>query len=319
MQFHTYEITNNRYLRLREADSISPEWLTDDIHRWIDITEFQEDELRALLAPLNLHSDIADACSVPHSYPLVINLEQTLFVSIPVQSRGNCLTYLSFLCAPTTLITIQHDDIFYMDNFANYYKSDRRLIVPNTAGLMLELIDAAGKRMVQPFFLLRTKVVAMTEQLEEDASEIDMDHIIGLAREAVQIEIVFQDHQYCLSELQSSRSESLAMETIRPALTALIANTDRGTSAINGLQARIRDLNQYHLLHVEETTNNRLSVLTLLSAIYLPPTLIAGIYGMNFTNIPIIGMDYGYVLVMGAMIALVGGQIAFFRYRGWFK
>ena len=89
MQFHTYEITNNRYLRLREADSISPEWLTDDIHRWIDITECNEDELTDLLAPLNLHPEITDACSVPPSYPLVIKLEQTLFVSIPFRSRFN--------------------------------------------------------------------------------------------------------------------------------------------------------------------------------------------------------------------------------------
>ncbi len=63
MQFHVYEITEDRYLRHVEADSISPKWLTDDNHRWIDLTEFQKHDLEALLAPLDLNSEILDACS----------------------------------------------------------------------------------------------------------------------------------------------------------------------------------------------------------------------------------------------------------------
>ncbi len=116
---------------------------------------------------------------------------------------------------------------------------------------MFELIDVAVKKMVQPFFTLRAKVVAMTQQLQEGASEINMDHIVGLAREAAQIEIVIQDHQYCLSEVQSSSSESLPMETIRPALNELIANLDRGMSGITGLQARIRCISRIKAISIQ--------------------------------------------------------------------
>ena len=59
--------------------------------------------------------------------------------------------------------------------------------------------------------------------------------------------------------------------------------------------------------------------MTILSAMYLPPTLIAAIYGMNFENIPIVEWEYGYFVVFFLMVALIVGQLLFFHRRGWFK
>ena len=60
-------------------------------------------------------------------------------------------------------------------------------------------------------------------------------------------------------------------------------------------------------------------MLAILSAIYLPSTLIAGIFGMNFEDIPITKVADGYWIVLLAMISLVVGQLVFFWWRGWFK
>jgi len=319
MQFNAYEITEDRRLRLVEADSISHQWLTDDVQRWIDLTEFQTNELEALLEPLDLHQEIVEACLVPQTRPRVITLEQYVFASIPVQTDKDNLSYLTFLCGPTTLITIQHSNISYMDDFATDYMHDRRLVAANSAGLVFELMDTSLRKISSTLFSLRDEVATTSQMLEDDVSAIEVDSLMNLARKAAQIEILFQDQQYCLSELLGGRSEGVALDTFRKASTGLVADLARGMSAISRVQDRIRDLHQYHRNHVEEATKRRLSVLTLLSAIYLPPTLIAGIYGMNFENIPIVGKPYGYAIVMAAMITLVVGQLLFFRSRGWFK
>ena len=196
---------------------------------------------------------------------------------------------------------------------------DRKLVATNTAGLLFELLDTSLKKVVPAFFGLREEVMAMSKAIEVDAGEIEIDDIMSLGRNAAQLEILFQDQLFCLSELCGGRSESLALETIRAPLANLVAEMERGQTANIRLQDRVRDLYQYHLHHVQEATNRRLNMLTMLSAIYLPPTLIAGIYGMNFENIPIAGIRYGYAIVMGLMVTLVAGQLAFFYSRGWFK
>ena len=68
----------------------------------------------------------------------------------------------------------------------------------------------------------------------------------------------------------------------------------------------------------QDRTNHRLAVLTVLSAVFLPLTLMAGIWGMNFAFMPELGYRYAYPMALGAMVAIAIGAIAYFRSRGWF-
>jgi len=58
-------------------------------------------------------------------------------------------------------------------------------------------------------------------------------------------------------------------------------------------------------------------VLTVFSAIMLPLTLIAGIYGMNFEHMPELHWLHGYPFVLILMAVVTLGLFAYFRRRGW--
>jgi magnesium transporter len=57
--------------------------------------------------------------------------------------------------------------------------------------------------------------------------------------------------------------------------------------------------------------------LTLLSAIFLPLTLIAGIYGMNFDHMPELQSRHGYFLALGGMTLLALLLLTLFRVKRW--
>ena len=69
------------------------------------------------------------------------------------------------------------------------------------------------------------------------------------------------------------------------------------------------------------TTNNRMNsvmkTLTIVSAIFIPLTFIAGIYGMNFDNMPELRTRTGYFWTLAAMLTLDVSEIIYFRRRGW--
>jgi magnesium transporter len=52
--------------------------------------------------------------------------------------------------------------------------------------------------------------------------------------------------------------------------------------------------------------------------IIMLPTLVAGIYGMNFHAMPELSWPWGYPLALGVMGAVVVGAVAYFRRHGWF-
>jgi magnesium transporter len=72
-----------------------------------------------------------------------------------------------------------------------------------------------------------------------------------------------------------------------------------------------------YLSVISNRTNEIMKVLTIFSAIMLPLTFIAGVYGMNFDNIPELHWKYGYFVVIGIMLIVTSGMLFFFRYKGW--
>jgi magnesium transporter len=64
--------------------------------------------------------------------------------------------------------------------------------------------------------------------------------------------------------------------------------------------------------------NEIMQTLTIISTIFIPMTFIAGVYGMNFENMPELKWQYGYFGVMGIMLLVALAMLMFFRRKRWF-
>jgi magnesium transporter len=83
-------------------------------------------------------------------------------------------------------------------------------------------------------------------------------------------------------------------------------------------QDRISGILDAHLAAVSNQLNAVMKVLTLISTIFLPLTVLTGMYGMNVTLPHMPGGDpWQFWWVVGIMFALAGGMLAYFRRRGW--
>lgn len=80
---------------------------------------------------------------------------------------------------------------------------------------------------------------------------------------------------------------------------------------------QLSDLVDGYLSTTSHQINERMKVLTIVSTIFIPLTFIAGIYGMNFINMPELQMMDGYFIVLTAMA--IGGiaGLTWFKIRGW--
>ncbi|MBI9106117.1 MAG: magnesium/cobalt transporter CorA [Spirochaetales bacterium] len=64
--------------------------------------------------------------------------------------------------------------------------------------------------------------------------------------------------------------------------------------------------------------NRIMKFLTLVSTIFIPLSFIAGLYGMNFKNMPELETRYGYYIVLGVMLSVLIGMVMLFKKRKWF-
>lgn len=64
--------------------------------------------------------------------------------------------------------------------------------------------------------------------------------------------------------------------------------------------------------------NQVMKTLTVVATIFIPLTFVAGIYGMNFANMPELRWRYGYLGVWGVIVLIVAGMILYFKKKRWF-
>ncbi len=101
------------------------------------------------------------------------------------------------------------------------------------------------------------------------------------------------------------------LETIRHDLLSL---TDYDYYLVNKVQLLLDAT--LGLINVEQ--NNIIKVLTIVSVVGVPPTLVASMYGMNFKYMPELGWDWGYPYGLALIAISAVGPLLWFKWRGWF-
>jgi magnesium transporter len=91
----------------------------------------------------------------------------------------------------------------------------------------------------------------------------------------------------------------------------------RITDLAEGYRDLVSGLFDIHFAVVGSRTNDVMKTLAVVSAIILPLSLIAGIYGMNFENMPGLHTSLGFWLTVGLMLVITLTLLVYFFRRGW--
>jgi len=97
-------------------------------------------------------------------------------------------------------------------------------------------------------------------------------------------------------------------------LRANAASNERQSSRV---LKHLNELRERVMAHREESLNRRLALLTILSAIFMPLTLLSGIWGMNFEHMPELSMKWAYQKALLGMLALALCMVYSFHRAGW--
>jgi magnesium transporter len=84
-----------------------------------------------------------------------------------------------------------------------------------------------------------------------------------------------------------------------------------------GLRDMTESVLSTYLSSVSNRMNEVMKVLTLIATIFIPLTFIAGIYGMNFVNMPELDWRYGYFVILIVMAVIGISLVFYFRRRRW--
>mmetsp|Transcript_5392 Transcript_5392/g.9506 ORF Transcript_5392/g.9506 Transcript_5392/m.9506 type:complete len:384 (-) Transcript_5392:566-1717(-) len=168
---------------------------------------------------------------------------------------------------------------------------------------------------------LRGHIFDLVERADENIGTVSLSEIIDVKDMTMKLLTVAEEQNECLESLANGETVTAAVDFtplrgFRGLLLQTAAATER--TALR-LEKRVADLRNIYEAHQQDRINNRLAVLTILSAIFLPLTLMAGIWGMNFDNMPELHRPNSYYFVIASMVLVAVTLLLVFHHRGWLQ
>ncbi|MFB5623900.1 MAG: magnesium/cobalt transporter CorA [Nitrosopumilus sp.] len=223
-----------------------------------------------------------------------------------------------------SVILAQNHVLTFQEHSADFFDQIRKRL-RNSSGsirklqsdyLTYAIIDA----IIDSYFLVIEKVGDMTENIEEELMKNPtpetMQTIQTLKRRMIALRKSIWPAREIVDYLGRD-STLLISDDTRTYLRDVYNHVIQVTDSIEGLRDVIGGMLDTYLSSVSNRMNEIMKTLTIVAAIFIPITFIAGIYGTNFSYVPELEWEGSYFVMLIAMATISGIMLAWFKKKRW--
>jgi magnesium transporter len=291
-------------------------------HLWLDLTDPTPDELEALRSTFGLHElSIEDSEVWGQRAKLEFYPEYVFIVvhGLRLDASDQLIDGEVHIFASSRgwVITVRREPMWDIEPVVKRMQADAELAkegVGYLLYLMLDEIVDGYLQVVDRFEDLSDDVEDRVFQEEGEGEDVQED-IFRLKREVVQFRRLAMPMREVIDLL--FESSGLVTPALRPYYRDVLDHVIRATEFVDNIRDLLSSALESQLAQVSNRLNTSMREMTAWAAIILVPTLIAGIYGMNFRHMPELSWRLGYPFAIGTMLASSLILYALFKRRGW--
>lgn len=289
---------------------------------WIMVSGLQNTEAIASLGKsFNIHPLLLEDILNTRHRPKIEVFEAHLFLSFKILSisKTDILTgQISLILGPSWVLSFQEKKSQLFDDLQERIRTNQGIIRKKGADyLMYRLIDIV----VDHYFLVTEHLSRQAEKLEsrvlQSPDQESLQAIQKLKRQLNQFRKITVPLREALWSINKDSPELFEENTLRY-LNDVYEHILQINEAIESQRETAVSIMDLHLSGISYKMNQVMQLLTLIATIFIPLTFIAGIYGMNFANMPELSWKYGYPITWLLMIAIAAGLIYLFKRKKWF-
>lgn len=301
-----------------------PELLKDE-HAvvWINMLQPTKADEEVLRDVFHFHPLTIEDCHENRHYPKVEEFPGYLYLIVhgvradTSPDHFNTIELDAFL-GPNYVITYHHDEFRSIENVKQLIRTSPIACQRGAAFLLHQILD----QIVDYYSPVLDDFDERIDQLEADIFNLKrpnnsiLEQIMDLKRGVLRLRRISAKQREVI--LRMSRGEfPLIDQQMLPFYRDVHDHIVRVTDLAESYRDLISGSLEAYLSVVSNRMNEIMKVLTIFSAIMLPLTFIAGVYGMNFENMPELHSRYGYYTVWAIMITVAVGMLGLFWKRGW--
>lgn len=182
--------------------------------------------------------------------------------------------------------------------------------------LTYALLDAVTDNYFVVLEAVEDRIEALEERLLDNPDSGDKTRIHHLKKQLLLTRKSIAPLREAVSRFYKSESP-LIDETTTIFLRDLYDHTIQIMDLVESYRDALNSLQDLFVSEVSLRMNQVMQVLTIISALFIPLTFLAGIYGMNFDHIPELHYQHGYYILLGVMLLITLALLWLFRRRQW--
>jgi magnesium transporter len=290
---------------------------------WFNINGIHDVELVTRIGQqFGIHNLILEDVLNPEQLPKCEELDEHLYVTLKMLSMNPEThkvnrEHVSLLLGKNYIISFQ-------EQAGDVFEGVRKRISLTGAKirsrrndyLMYALMDA----IVDHYFLVTEAFGNRVEELEEQILSQEQDHVIAkvtaMKKELSRLKKFIHPLEQVVLELQKSESPLIA-DNIEHFFTDLLDHIRQAKVQLEDQREMLTSLVDLHISLVSNEMNAIMKTLTIVAAIFIPLTFLAGIYGMNFEYMPELSWKWAYPTLISSMFVLGVGLWIYMKRMKW--
>ena len=208
------------------------------------------------------------------------------------------------------------DDTGTAEQIIRSIQKSKRMRVPSLGRFLYDFLDDIVKDDLRLLEKYETELENIEQRIESDELVNTMSRT-NAVRSDVRKLIVHYDQLIDLAqELEENENGFFDQENTRY-FRLFLGRMDRLSQTAGSIRDYTMQIGELSKGHLEMKQNNIMTILTVVTTIFMPLTLITGWYGMNFRYMPELETEWGYPLVFGTCILIITGSLYYFKKKKW--
>ncbi|WP_422745608.1 magnesium/cobalt transporter CorA [Mycobacterium sp. WMMD1722] len=294
---------------------------------WIGLHEPDEHQMQAVGDVFGLHELAVEDAVHAHQRPKLERYDDTLFLVLKTvnyvehESVGKARQIVEtgeimIFAGRDFVVTVRHGDFSGLAGVRHQMDTSPANCALGPYAVLHAIADHVVDSYLDVTDLIETDIDAMEENVFSPTSATDVEHIYLLKREIVELRRAVAPLTLALQRLNSDHNDLISKEVRRYIRDVLDHNT-QAADRITTYDDLLSSLVQAALGKVAMQQNLDMRKISAWVAIAAVPTAMAGIYGMNFDNMPELHWTYGYPAVLLVMLAVCVTLHRVFHHNDW--
>ncbi|GEK88657.1 magnesium transporter [Alkalibacterium putridalgicola] len=287
---------------------------------WVDFSDPSADEFRLLDSVFHFHPLAIEDCGILLQRPKLDYYDGYDFYVTHIakqEAKEIIKEELDFFVGPNYIVTFHFEESKEVEQVWSRITNQAAIEKWDPYYIFYQTLDKLVDAYFPLIYTIEAKLDVIEDNRQNQSMDELMDELFDIRHMLLHIRQTVNPMRDLLYRMLNSQHLT-EVKNRREYFSDIYDHLLKVSEMVSSNREITTDIRDNYLSMTSHQSNEVMKILTIITSIFTPLTLISGIYGMNFVNMPELEWRYSYYVVLTVMLIIGLSLFFWFKKKGWF-